>query len=76
LWKLTLINIEGGYFLELMNRYHIDENYSFGVKQYSLTHSLENLETVDAHNKGNDFVDLIGSTNLSNLKTQFTRTEG
>jgi hypothetical protein len=26
--------------------------------------------------KGNDFVDLIGTTYLSNLKTQFTRTEG
>ena len=77
LWKLTLINIEGGYFLELMNRYHIDENYSFGDKNtHSLTHSLENLETVDAHNKGNDFVDLIGTTNLSNLTIQFTRTEG
>ena len=33
LWKLTLVNIERGYFLELMNSYHIAENYSFGVKQ-------------------------------------------
>ena len=39
LWKLTLINIERGYFLELMNRYHIAENYSFGVKHELLTHS-------------------------------------
>jgi hypothetical protein len=37
--------------------------------------SLEHLETVDAHNKGNDFVDLIATTNMSNLQTQFTRTE-
>jgi len=36
LWKLTLVNIERGYFLELMNSYHIAEHYSFGAKQYSL----------------------------------------
>ena len=36
LWKLTLVNIERGYFIEFMNSYHIAENYLFVVKQYSL----------------------------------------
>jgi len=46
--EINVVNIEKGYFLELMNSYHIAENYSLGVKQ--------------SH-----------STNLSNLKAQFTR---
>ena len=70
-WNIVETNV-GKYWRKLWGRTreHIAENYSFSVKQHSLAREFINCW---CSWQRNDFVDLIGTANLSNLKAQFTR---